>query len=118
MSRITTLLFSSFFFAASAVGCGAGASDEQNDDDRILTSAQGLPGERIVSLESNSVPMGSCYFDGSWYANGYVYGRGRTPPYVHCSSKDGFCVAGPLAGLVCVASGDCYATCVDGTWEN
>jgi len=60
-----------------------------------------------------------CYFNGVWYQDGYVYGRGTTPPYVYCSSKvNGVCRNGPLDGTGCVGSGDCYATCDNGVWVN
>ena len=64
-------------------------------------------------------PGNPCYFNGVLYQDGYVYGHGHTPPYVSCSSKvNGVCRNGPLDGISCVASGDCYATCVNGDWVN
>jgi len=64
-------------------------------------------------------PARECQFRGIWFQSGFVYGHSNGSTTVFCSSKvNGMCTAGPFGGSSCVASGDCYATCVDGTWQH
>ena len=69
-----------------------------------------------ISVTCNGVTQScqTCTFNGQTYTDGQNVSTG-----VHCSSKvDGVCVGGVFAGKSCVASGECYATCCNGTWVN
>ncbi|MFL5350986.1 MAG: hypothetical protein ACJ8AT_39965 [Hyalangium sp.] len=59
-----------------------------------------------------------CVWHNAYYPNGYVIGGGPGQG-VYCSAKtNGYCIGGVYAGTSCVGSGDCYATCVNGSWEH
>ena len=54
----------------------------------------------------------TCTFNGQTYTDGQFVTGAR------CSSKlNGYCIGGIFAGKSCVASGDCYAECCNGTWQ-
>jgi hypothetical protein len=55
----------------------------------------------------------TCSFNGNTYTDGQIVSSG-----VRCSSKlNGYCIGGVFAGEPCVASGQCYAECCNGTWQ-
>ncbi len=50
------------------------------------------------------------------FYGGKMYSDCQTIPIGSCTSKcNGYCSSGPLAGTPCVANGECYAKCSNGT---
>lgn len=89
---------------APLLGCNAGPEPE----DTAPTQAP--------AAESSVHAMATCEYNGTQYPDGYVYGSNGGAN--RCSAKvNGYCTSGPFAGDPCVASGECYATCVNGTWQ-
>lgn len=148
MRNVAALVAASLLCFAGFVGCATEPEPEEDMLSDLGEVEQELAGDCTVSLECStgvtvscsgtsyqcsvgtsgvtcngslvacpSTPGAPCYFKGKWYQDGYVFGAAGTG--IRCSSKvNGYCTAGPFAGNVCVANGECYATCVDGTWEN
>lgn len=95
----------SFFAAlvlAPLLGCNVGPEPED-------TAPTQAPASSVHA-------MATCEYNGTQYPDGYVYGYANGTN--RCSAKtNGYCTGGPFAGEPCVASGECYATCVNGTWQ-
>ncbi len=130
-SLLTAVLFS--FLAGCNVGPGAEAvsAEELASLDQSLATCSARCGTRTTLTCTGNVcsavdgATGSVTCDGVTTAcqtcsfNGVTYGDGQTVSSgVRCSAKvNGYCMGGVFAGDSCVASGECYATCVNGTWQ-
>ena len=87
---------------APFLGCNMGPEPEDT-----------APVEETGSVHAMGSP---CEYNGTWYPDGSTYGYANGTN--RCSAKtNGYCTGGPFAGDACVASGECYATCVNGTWQ-
>lgn len=77
----------------------------------VCSAVDGATGS--VTCDGVTTACKTCEFDG------VTYGDGQSVSYgVRCSAKsNGYCIGGVFAGEACVASGQCYATCVNGTWD-
>lgn len=101
MSTIARSLFAALVLAP-LLACNVGPEAED-------TAA---PAQEATTVHA----MTGCTYAGTLYADGYVYGSHNGT--VRCSAKlNGYCTSGPFAGNACVASGECYATCVNGVWQ-
>ncbi|WP_147445775.1 hypothetical protein [Corallococcus aberystwythensis] len=118
-------------------GCNAGpeaealSGDELNTMDQSLVTCSAQCGTRTTLTCTGNVcsavdgPTGfvtcdgvtkackQCEFEGVYYNDGQ-----RVTSDVRCSAKlDGVCIGGPVEGKACVSTGNCYALCVNGTWQ-
>ena len=86
---------------------------EDEDAELIDFNEQTLDLTAPMMMGSCSDPnQESCYYNGTSYAHCQSSSLGA-----HCSSKfDGVCVGGAAAGSACVATGECFSICDDGTW--
>ena len=101
MSSSARSLFAALVLAP-LLGCNLGPEPEDTP-----------PVEETPSVHAMGA---SCEYNGVLYPDGSNYGSANGTN--RCSAKtDGYCTGGPFAGEPCVASGQCYATCVDGTWQ-
>ncbi len=101
MSNAARSLFAALLLAP-LLGCNVGPEPEDT-----------VPVQETGSVHAMGAP---CEYNGVYYPDGSVYGSANGTN--RCSAKtNGYCTSGPFAGDSCVASGECYATCVNGTWQ-
>ncbi|WP_338864788.1 hypothetical protein [Myxococcus stipitatus] len=56
----------------------------------------------------------TCTYEGVTYNDGQYSNDSSS---IRCSAKsNGYCIGGPVAGMPCVASGQCRVKCCNGTW--
>lgn len=114
----TVLVIADYSSPSSVLAC-AGSVSGTGGESVSLALASGK--QLLVTVDGYASLCGpfklnitkNCTFNGQSYQDGQSVASG-----VRCSSKyNGYCIGGVFAGKECVASGECYATCSNGTWE-